>query len=76
MTDDRKADELDGGVDALMTDRDLPASLSPELTAQDRTRFLFECAMGGTGEPEKYIREADNLKIYYGIHKFYSSRIL
>ncbi|MEO6026359.1 MAG: cupin domain-containing protein [Candidatus Binatia bacterium] len=34
MTDDRKDDErLDEGVEALMADRELPASLSPDLTA-------------------------------------------
>jgi GNAT superfamily N-acetyltransferase len=32
------------------------ARLTPALTAQGRTRFLFECAMGGTGE--RFLRAA------------------
>jgi GNAT superfamily N-acetyltransferase len=32
------------------------ATLTPELTAQGRTRFLFECAMGGPGE--RFLRAA------------------
>jgi GNAT superfamily N-acetyltransferase len=32
------------------------ATLTPELRAQGRTRFLFECAMGGTGE--RFLRAA------------------